>query len=56
MPEFIDWREGRHIFGSDPRNYNEIRPPYPEQVYEFLRGMGALHANTSTLEIGAGKG
>lgn len=56
MSEFIDQRAGRNLFGSDPRNYNEIRPPYPEQVYEFLRRTGALRANTSTLEIGAGNG
>lgn len=56
MPEFIDEHEGRDLFGSDPRNYNEIRPPYPEQIYEFLLTTGALRANTSTLEIGAGNG
>jgi SAM-dependent methyltransferase len=56
MPEFIDKYEGRDLFGTDPQNYNEIRPPYPEDVYEFLLTTGALHANTSTLEIGAGNG
>ena len=56
MPEFIGEDEGRDLFGSDPRNYNAIRPLYPEQVYEFLRRTGALRANTSTLEIGAGNG
>lgn len=58
MPEFIDKYEGRDLFGTDPQNYNEIRPPYPypEDVYEFLLTTGALHANTYTLEIGAGNG
>ena len=56
MPEFIDKHEGRNLFGTDPQNYDEIRPPYPEQLYEFLLTHGALHANTSTLEIGAGNG
>jgi SAM-dependent methyltransferase len=56
MPEFIDQRDGRDLFGSDPRNYDAIRPPYPEQVYEFLHMTGALRANISTLEIGAGNG
>ena len=51
MPGFIDAQEGRALFGSDPRNYNDIRPPYPEQLYEFLLTTGALRANTSTLEI-----
>src|SRR5438132_3410312 len=56
MPGCIDAQEGRALFGADPRNYNDIRPPYPEQLYEFLRTTGALRANTSTLEIGAGNG
>ncbi|MBA3028675.1 MAG: SAM-dependent methyltransferase, partial [Desulfobacteraceae bacterium] len=44
MPEIIDRKEGRGLFGADPNNYNEIRPPYPEQIYEFLLTTGALHA------------
>jgi SAM-dependent methyltransferase len=56
MPGCIDTQESRALFGVDPRNYNEIRPPYPEQLYEFLVTTGALRANTSTLEIGAGNG
>ena len=56
MPEYIDLQEGRTLFGSDPQNYNDIRPPYPEQVYEFLLSTGALRSNISTLEIGAGNG
>ncbi|HEU0292853.1 MAG TPA: methyltransferase domain-containing protein [Anaerolineales bacterium] len=56
MPEYIDPQEGRTLFGSDPQNYNDIRPPYPEQVYEFLLSTGALRSNTATLEIGAGNG
>lgn len=56
MPEFIDKQEGRDLFGTDPQNYNEIRPPYPKEIYEFLLITGALRANTSTLEIGAGNG
>ncbi|MBA3028017.1 MAG: class I SAM-dependent methyltransferase, partial [Desulfobacteraceae bacterium] len=56
MPEIIDRKEGRGLFGADPNNYNEIRPPYPEQIYEFLLTTGALHADTATLEIGAGNG
>src|SRR5262245_24923776 len=56
MPGCIDEQEGRALFGADPYNYNKIRPPYPEQLYEFLLTTGALRSNTSTLEIGAGNG
>jgi SAM-dependent methyltransferase len=56
MPGCIDEQEGRALFGADPLNYDEIRPPYPEQIYEFLLTTGALRANRSTLEIGAGTG
>ena len=56
MPGCIDAQEGRTLFGADPGNYSEIRPPYPEQLYEFLLTNGALRANSSTLEIGAGNG
>lgn len=56
MPGCIDEEEGRTLFGADPRNYNQIRPPYPEQLYEFLLATGALRSNASTLEIGAGNG
>lgn len=34
MPEFIDPCEGRNLFGSEPRNYNETRSPYPQQVQD----------------------
>jgi len=54
MPEYIAIQEGRSLFGSDPQNYNDIRPPYPEQVYEFLPTTEALRSNASTLEIGVG--
>jgi SAM-dependent methyltransferase len=56
MPGNIDILEGRDLFGSDPHNYHEIRPPYPEFVYKFLVKTGALRCNASTLEIGAGSG
>jgi hypothetical protein len=56
MSEYFDAREGRGLFGSDPRNYDEVRPPYPEPLYELLVAAGALRAGTATLEIGAGTG
>ena len=56
MPEAINEQEGRSLFGHDPNNYDAIRPPYPEEIFEFLITRGALHPRTSTLEIGAGNG
>jgi SAM-dependent methyltransferase len=56
MSKTIDEIEGRALFGNDPHNYNEIRPAYPRQLYEFLQTTGALRANAATLEIGAGNG
>lgn len=56
MTKTIDTQEGRALFGADPQNYNDIRPPYPEPIYQFLLHTGAIHADTSTLEIGAGNG
>jgi len=56
MPGCIDTQEGRSLFGADPRNYNDIRPSYPEQIYEFLLTTGALRSDITTLEIGAGNG
>jgi SAM-dependent methyltransferase len=52
----MDEAEGRTLFGADPRNYDAIRPSYPEPIYEFLKATGALRAHASTLEIGAGSG
>jgi SAM-dependent methyltransferase len=49
-------QEGRALFGADAQSYDEIRPPYPEQLYTFLLSTGALRANSATLEIGAGNG
>ena len=56
MPESIDEHEGRALFGADPANYDAARPPYPEQVYEFLQTTGALRPTVATLELGAGNG
>jgi SAM-dependent methyltransferase len=56
MSDSINEQEGRALFGSDPANYDAIRPPYPEQVYEFLQATGALRHTVATLEIGAGNG
>jgi len=56
MTDLIDRREGRHLFGHNPRGYGDARPEYPEAIYRFLIEHGALAPNTATLEIGAGNG
>ncbi len=56
MPDAIAPQEGRALFGADVQSYDEIRPPYPEQLYAFLLSTCALRANSATLEIGAGNG
>jgi len=47
---------GRQAFGDDPASYHRSRPGYPEWVYDTLRSRCGLGRNTSTFEIGAGKG
>ena len=56
MPEFIDRREGRRLFGLNPEGYGDARPEYPEAIYRFLVERGAIAPGTVTLEIGAGTG
>lgn len=56
MPEAINEHEGRLLFGGDPHNYDAVRPPYPDQVYDFLQATGALRHTVATLELGAGNG
>lgn len=56
MSGAIDVAEGRALFGVDPRNYEAIRPPYSERIFEFLTETGALRPGAATLEIGAGSG
>src|SRR5262245_5942234 len=54
MPDRIDHSEGRRLFGLNPEAYDAARPPYPDALYEFMRGEGAICTGTCTLEIGAG--
>jgi SAM-dependent methyltransferase len=56
MSETINEQEGRALFGHDPTNYDAIRPPYPDQVYDVLQTTGALRRTVATLELGAGNG
>jgi SAM-dependent methyltransferase len=56
MSESINEAEGKALFGGDPNNYDTIRPPYPDKVYDFLQATGALRHTVATLELGAGNG
>lgn len=56
MPDLIDRREGRHLFGLNPQGYGDARPPYPDAIYRLLVDRGAIAPGTATLEIGAGNG
>ena len=56
MSGSIDEHEGKVLFGGDPHNYDTVRPPYPDQVYDFLQLTGALRHTVATLELGAGNG
>ena len=52
----IDEKEGRSLFGLNPRGYDEVRPPYPESFFSLLVDQGALFPGASALEIGPGNG
>jgi SAM-dependent methyltransferase len=56
MPDRIDQREGRRLFGLNPEGYDAARPRYPDALYAFMQGEGAIGVGTRTLEIGAGTG
>ena len=49
-------KDGRHLFGLQPEEYDAARPQYPDWIFEHLRDGGALSADTATLEIGPGTG
>lgn len=56
MSQLIDRNQGRQLFGADPDNYERIRPPYPERVYQILVESGGLYPGASAFEVGAGNG
>ncbi len=56
MPKQIERREGRRLFGVNPRGYDTSRPEYPGWIYRRLAEDGAFGASRATLEIGAGSG
>jgi SAM-dependent methyltransferase len=51
----LDPREGRRLYGADPRAYSVGRPDYPPRVYEILADCG-LRLGCQALEIGPGSG
>lgn len=56
MPEHIDRCEGRRLFGLDPEGYDQVRPAYPDWIFDDLCASGALFTGATTLEIGPGTG
>ncbi len=56
MTDRIDPGEGRRLFGLDPEGYDDVRPEYPDWIFESLRRSGALYRGAATLEIGPGPG
>jgi len=47
----IDSRRGRALFGFNPLGYDEVRPDYPDELYDLLP-----QACSPVLEIGPGSG
>lgn len=56
MTDRIDPGEGRRLFGLDPEGYDDVRPDYPDWIFESLSRSGALYPGAATLEIGPGPG
>lgn len=47
---------GARTFGGDPAAYNAARPPYPDELLQWLAEHCALGPQTRCFEIGAGTG
>jgi len=47
---------GRSKFGEDAEAYDVARPPYPAELFSWLRATCRLGAESDCLEIGAGTG
>ncbi|MDC7224080.1 MAG: hypothetical protein PQJ60_10090, partial [Spirochaetales bacterium] len=43
-------------FNQKHREYKEVRPGYPDEIYENAARYGDFHENSRFLEIGAGHG
>lgn len=52
MPQSL----GSSAFGQQAANYNDVRPDYPNWMFDLLVGQNALYPGVCTLEIGAGNG
>lgn len=50
------WRELRQSFDQVAERYEQIRPGYPEQLFEDVIEYSGLHAGAQLLEIGCGTG
>jgi hypothetical protein len=48
--------EQRFIFAEVADQYEEVRPGYPDEVYDKVIAFGALRAGDQVVEIGAGTG
>ena len=49
-------RSQRLVFGEVAQQYDEARPSYPAEVFDFVMSYGALKVGDDALEIGAGTG
>lgn len=49
-------REQRTVFGEVAQLYDEVRPSYPDEVFDMIIEFGALRPRDRVLEIGAGTG
>jgi SAM-dependent methyltransferase len=49
-------RSQRLVFGEVAQQYDEARPSYPAEVFDFVMSHGALMVGDDALEIGAGTG
>ncbi len=52
----LDRTIGRQAFGEDPAAYHEVRPAYPDWVYQTLLTRCGLGPGVPVFEIGAGTG
>jgi len=51
VPAHIEASEGRALFGLDPDNYDAIRPPYPEPIFDLLQATKRPGKSSSSSRI-----
>jgi SAM-dependent methyltransferase len=44
------------VFGEVAQQYDDVRPSYPDELFDAVIAYGGLHAGDDALEIGAGTG